>query len=82
MDEFIDSLLREERVCDTILPRIPKRFVLEDNGQLEEKINFLQDELEELEELENGEENELDHDGNLVKKNFYFLKIQYKYYIS
>ncbi|CAG8556114.1 202_t:CDS:2 [Funneliformis mosseae] len=35
MDEFIDELLREERACDTILPRILKRYVLEENGELE-----------------------------------------------
>eukprot|EP00834_Sanchytrium_tribonematis_P000331 NODE_6_length_70510_cov_1.054395.p36 type:complete len:247 gc:universal NODE_6_length_70510_cov_1.054395:57573-56833(-) len=30
MDEFIDKLLNEERVCSIILPRIMKRAVLED----------------------------------------------------
>jgi len=30
MDEFIDELLREERACDVILPRITKREVLEE----------------------------------------------------
>jgi len=30
MDEFIDQLLTEERVCDTILPRMTRRDVLED----------------------------------------------------
>ncbi|CAI2172816.1 10184_t:CDS:2 [Funneliformis geosporum] len=35
MDVFIDELLREERACDTILPRILKRHVLEENGELE-----------------------------------------------
>jgi hypothetical protein len=28
MDEFIDTLLREERVCDVILPRIQVMTVL------------------------------------------------------
>ncbi|ORX64889.1 PRP38-domain-containing protein [Anaeromyces robustus] len=46
MDEFIDSLLRDERVCDTILPRILKRQVLEDNEELEPRVSFLEDELE------------------------------------
>ena len=27
MDEFIDQLLREERMCDVILPRIQRRQV-------------------------------------------------------
>lgn len=35
MDELIDKLLREERVFDVILPRMTKRFVLEENGDLE-----------------------------------------------
>ena len=30
MDEFIDELLREERVCDIILPRIQVRFLTYD----------------------------------------------------
>jgi pre-mRNA-splicing factor 38A len=34
MDEFVDQLLNDERVCDLILPRIPKREVLEENGEL------------------------------------------------
>lgn len=34
MDEFVDQLLNEERVCDLILPRIPKRAVLEESGEL------------------------------------------------
>ncbi len=34
MDEFVDQLLNEERVCDLILPRISKRAVLEENGEL------------------------------------------------
>ncbi|KAG0022212.1 hypothetical protein BGZ81_008625 [Podila clonocystis] len=35
MDEFIDELLREERVCDVVLPRLVKRYVLEDAGELD-----------------------------------------------
>lgn len=35
MDELIDSLLREERVFDVILPRLTKRAVLEENGDIE-----------------------------------------------
>lgn len=34
MDEFIDELLREERSCDVILPRIQKRHVLEENNEI------------------------------------------------
>ncbi|KDR23175.1 Pre-mRNA-splicing factor 38A, partial [Zootermopsis nevadensis] len=47
MDEFIDELLREERLCDIILPRIQKRHVLEENNELEPKISALEDDLDE-----------------------------------
>jgi len=35
MDEFVDDLLREERVCGIALPRLPKREVLEEGGYLD-----------------------------------------------
>lgn len=47
MDEFIDELLREERLCDVILPRIQKRHVLEENNELDPKISALDDDLDE-----------------------------------
>lgn len=47
MDQFIDELLREERVCDVILPRIQKRQVLEECGDLEPKVSLLDDDLDE-----------------------------------
>ncbi|XP_053620357.1 pre-mRNA-splicing factor 38 [Plodia interpunctella] len=47
MDEFIDELLREERLCDVILPRIQKRYVLEENNELEPKVSALDDDLDE-----------------------------------
>jgi pre-mRNA-splicing factor 38A len=34
MDEFIYNLLNEERVCDIIMPRLAKRQVLEENGDI------------------------------------------------
>lgn len=34
VDEYIDELLRDERSCDIILPRIQKRHVLEENNEL------------------------------------------------
>lgn len=43
MDELIDNLLREERVLDVILPRLTKRIVLEDNGQLQPYKSDLED---------------------------------------
>ena len=36
MDEFIDDLLREERVNDVILPRIQKRHILEEANEIQE----------------------------------------------
>ncbi|KAG5676863.1 hypothetical protein PVAND_006670 [Polypedilum vanderplanki] len=56
MDEFIDELLREERVCDVILPRIQKRHVLEENGDLEPKVSLLDDDLDEEMPSEDEEE--------------------------
>jgi len=49
MDEFIDELLHEERSCDIILPRIQKRYLLEDSEQLEPRISALEDDLNDLE---------------------------------
>ncbi|KAF8163112.1 PRP38 family-domain-containing protein [Crassisporium funariophilum] len=34
MDEFVYTLLNEERVCDIIMPRLIKRQVLEENGDI------------------------------------------------
>ncbi|XP_050356784.1 pre-mRNA-splicing factor 38 [Nymphalis io] len=47
MDEYIDELLREERLCDVILPRIQKRHILEENNELEPKVSALDDDLDE-----------------------------------
>ncbi|KAJ3036085.1 hypothetical protein HDV00_003060 [Rhizophlyctis rosea] len=50
MDEFVDELLRSDRVCDTILPRLPRRETLEETGDLEgPRRSVLEDELEEEE---------------------------------
>ncbi|KAJ7581100.1 PRP38 family-domain-containing protein [Mycena floridula] len=46
MDEFVHALLSEERVCDLILPRIPKRDILEENGELGPRKSRLLDALE------------------------------------
>ncbi|KAG0283668.1 hypothetical protein BGZ96_011947 [Linnemannia gamsii] len=56
MDEFIDELLREERVCDVVLPRLTKRFVLEDAGELDPRISMLEELEMELEEERKAEE--------------------------
>lgn len=54
MDELIDELLRDERVCDVILPRVQKRLVLEENNELEAKVSALEDDLDE--EIMSGDE--------------------------
>ena len=61
VDEFIDELLRDDRVCDIILPRIQKRYLLEQNEQLEPRISALDDDLSD-EESEEEEEPESDHE--------------------
>jgi pre-mRNA-splicing factor 38A len=46
VDEFVDELLNKERVCDIIMPRIPRREVLEVNGELTPRISHLLDAME------------------------------------
>lgn len=60
VDEFIDELLREERVCDVILPRVQKRHVLEENNELEAKVSALEDDLDEDIEMEDEAKYKLD----------------------
>lgn len=62
MDEFIDSLLREERMCDCILPRIQKRMVLEENNELDPRVSALDDDMDDIESSdEEGEVRVCDH---------------------
>jgi pre-mRNA-splicing factor 38A len=67
MDVFVDDLLHQERVCDTILPRLTKRFVFEEFGELEPRVSILEEEEEDLlvdqemeEDLEKSLEKNLD----------------------
>ncbi|XP_068143783.1 pre-mRNA-splicing factor 38 [Drosophila tropicalis] len=46
MDEYIDELLRNDRVCDIILPRIQKRTILEENNEIEPKVSVLDEDLD------------------------------------
>ncbi|KZP29921.1 PRP38-domain-containing protein [Athelia psychrophila] len=46
MDEFVNQLLTEERVCDIILPRMAKRQTLEENGEIGPRKSRLLDALE------------------------------------
>lgn len=50
VDEFIDELLTKDYSCDTALPRIQKRWVLEASGTLEPRRSALEDDFEEEEE--------------------------------
>jgi pre-mRNA-splicing factor 38A len=48
MDEFIDDLLREDRANDVILPRIQKRYILEEANEIEPRVSLLEaDDLDE-----------------------------------
>lgn len=60
MDEYVDGLLRDERVCDVILPRIQKRYVLEENNELEPKISALDDDLDDNMESSGDEDEPMD----------------------
>ncbi|RPB24355.1 PRP38-domain-containing protein [Terfezia boudieri ATCC MYA-4762] len=46
MDEFIDDLLTNDRVCDIALPRVPTRAQLEDLDKLEPRESALESEIE------------------------------------
>ncbi|KAK7207305.1 PRP38 family-domain-containing protein [Myxozyma melibiosi] len=64
MDEFVDALLTEERVCDIALPRLPKRMVLEDTEELDPRESALGSELEDSDEdEEGGEKSESEEEG-------------------
>jgi pre-mRNA-splicing factor 38A len=52
MDEFVYALLTEERVCDIILPRIAKRQVLEEAGEIGPRKSLLLDAMEKLSDQE------------------------------
>ena len=54
IDEFVDSLLNQELVCDVTLPHLPRRVQLEDTGVLEPRVSALEDMLE----------SDFDPDGN------------------
>ena len=56
VDEFVDMLLREERVFDVILPRISKRKVHEEANELDLRISALDQDLDQEEEGEEEEE--------------------------
>lgn len=46
VDEFVDALLHDDRVCEVILPRIQKRYILESQNELEPRVSALDEDLE------------------------------------
>lgn len=68
MDEFIDQLLRDDRVCDIILPRIQKRSILEENNELEPKVSALDDDLDDGSDDEPNADDEVKEDVYEPKK--------------
>ena len=58
IDEFVDDLLTEARACDTILPRIMKRILLEEDNNIELRASVLNDELDEMDDDVNSEVSE------------------------
>uniref|UniRef100_A0A914XRH9 Pre-mRNA-splicing factor 38 n=1 Tax=Plectus sambesii TaxID=2011161 RepID=A0A914XRH9_9BILA len=48
MDEFIDQLLREERLCDIQLPRLQKRQALEEVADLQPYVSALEGDLDNM----------------------------------
>ena len=45
MDELVENLIENESVFDIVLPKIIKRNVLEENGQLKERKSVLENEI-------------------------------------
>jgi len=67
MDEFIDDLLREERVNDVILPRIQKRHILEEANEIEPRVSLLEaDDLDE--DIEDDDEEEENVNKNKARR--------------
>ncbi|EFH57993.1 hypothetical protein ARALYDRAFT_483124 [Arabidopsis lyrata subsp. lyrata] len=66
VDEVIEELLTKDYSCDIAMPRLKKRWTLEQNGLLEPRKSVLEDDFEEEEEKE---ENEGIADGSEDEKN-------------
>ncbi|KQJ86872.1 pre-mRNA-splicing factor 38 isoform X2 [Brachypodium distachyon] len=71
VDEFIDELLTKDYCCDTALPRIQKRWVLEASGTLEPRRSALEDDFEEEEEdKEDGQPMDVDEPSGREKDHY------------
>lgn len=82
MDEYIDQLLREERMCDIILPRIQKRHVLEENNEIEVKVSILDDDIDDggsSSEDDDDVDNVEVHDKNRVDVDYHSSKYESYY---
>jgi pre-mRNA-splicing factor 38A len=64
MDEFIDQLLTEERVCELILPRLTRRDVLEEVEGLVPRISKLEDAMLTSSLNENGMDQDSDSNSD------------------
>ena len=62
MDEYIDQLLNDEHIFEISLPKIPKRSVLEENGELSPYVSVLENEL-------NVDRNKKDNDNDNESNN-------------
>lgn len=62
MDEFVDALLRDDRVLDVILPRMTRRATLELANELEPRVSVLEEDLEQLAEVLGRERPDSDSD--------------------
>ncbi|KAG2332344.1 hypothetical protein Bca52824_003524 [Brassica carinata] len=68
VDEVIEELLTKDYSCDIAMPRLKKRWTLEQNGSLEPRKSVLEDDFEEEEEKE---ENEGMADGSEDEKDYH-----------
>ncbi len=67
MDEFIDHLLRDDRYCDVILPRIQKRDVLEETNDIEPRVSVLEDDLDGVADSDTDDDDE-EEEGEMREK--------------
>jgi len=68
VDEFIDELLREERVLDVQLPRLQKRSVLEENNQVEPRKSVLDEDIDDNESSDNSDDEDNEREKNKKKQ--------------
>ena len=53
IDEIVDHLLRDDRFCEVMLPRMQKRYVLEQNGLLSgPRVSPLEEQVKEKDDAE------------------------------